>query len=81
MEDNNNRAIIDFIGTLTEKTVGIQLGAHFGWLKTDKATDTTTTSAGTEYDAWVSGTAYTLDAIVLYKDAIYRCIKNCVNKY
>lgn len=66
-------------GTLTEKTVGIQLGAHFGWLKTDKATDTTTTAAGTEYDAWVSGTAYVVDAIVLYKDAIYKCIKACVD--
>ena len=66
-------------GTLTEKTVGIQLGAHFGWLKTDKATDTITTSAGTEYDAWVSGTNYTLDSIVLYKDGIYKCIKLLVD--
>ena len=67
-------------GTLTEKTVGIQLGAHYGWLKTDKATDTTTSSAGSEYDAWVSGTGYAVNTIVVYEDVIYKCIKDCADR-
>ena len=61
-------------GSLTGKTVGIQLGAHSGWLKTDKATDTATSMTNTEYPAWVSGTTYSLDEIVVYKDTIYKCI-------
>ena len=61
-------------GTLTGKTVGIQLGAHYGWLKTDKATDTATEADTSEYDKWVSGTLYNVDAVVLYKDTIYKCI-------
>jgi len=65
------------IGTLTEKTVGIQLGAHSGWLKTDKATDTATATTNSEYPKWVSGTTYALDDITIYKDTIYKCIKLC----
>ena len=65
------------IGTLTEKTVGIQLGAHSGWLKTDKATDTATATTNSEYPKWVSGTIYALDDITIYKDTIYKCIKLC----
>ena len=65
------------IGTLTEKTVGIQLGAHSGWLKTDKATDTTTATTNSEYPKWVSGTTYALNDITIYKDTIYKCIKLC----
>ena len=61
-------------GTLTGKTVGIQLGAHYGWLKTDKATDTATEADTSEYDKWVSGTLYKVNAVVLYKDTIYKCI-------
>ena len=64
-------------GVLTEKTVGIQLGAHSGWLKTDKATDTSTAAASSEYPKWVSGSTYALDDIVTYKDTIYKCIKLC----
>ena len=62
-------------GLLTEKTVGIQLGTHYGWLKTDKATDTTSSTAGTEYDKWVENTAYNVDDIAILKTTIYRCIK------
>lgn len=61
-------------GSLTGKTVGIQLGAHYGWLKTDKATDTATEADTSEYDKWASGTLYNVDAVVLYKDTIYKCI-------
>ena len=61
-------------GLLTEKTVGIQLGTHYGWLKTDKATDTTSTTAGTEYDKWVELTSYNVDDIVVIKTTIYRCL-------
>ena len=64
-------------GTLTEKTVGIQLGAHSGWLKTDKATDTSTATTNSEYPKWVSGTTYAIDDITIYKDTIYKCIKVC----
>ena len=64
-------------GVLTEKTVGIQLGAHSGWLKTDKATDTSTAAASSDYPKWISGTTYALDDIVTYKDTIYKCIKLC----
>ena len=61
-------------GTLTGKTVGIQLGAHYGWLKTDKATDTATEADTDEYDEWVSGNLYDINAVVLYEDTIYKCI-------
>ena len=61
-------------GSLTGKTVGIQLGAHYGWLKTDKATDTATEADTSEYDKWTSGTLYDVNAVVLYKDTIYKCI-------
>jgi len=66
-------------GILYEKSVGIQLGAHSGWLKTDKATDTTVADSTEEYPAWVSGTAYAIDDIVVSKNIIYKCIKVCVN--
>lgn len=61
------------IGETVGKTVGIQLSAHAGWLKTDKATDTDTTASGTSYDAWAANTVYAVNAIVVVKDTIYRC--------
>ena len=66
-------------GTLTEKPVGIQLGAHYGWLKTDKATNTNTKDTVEEYPAWDPATSYEIDDIVVSKNVIYKCIKVCVN--
>lgn len=61
------------VGTLTEKTVGIQLGAHSGWLKTDKAVDTDTTAAGTDYADWAANHDYKVGDVVVVKDTIYIC--------
>jgi len=61
------------VGTFANKPVGIQLGAHYGWLKTDKASDTSV-AIESEYSAWESNIAYSVDALVVYKNVIYKCI-------
>lgn len=62
------------IGTLMNKPVGLQLSTHSGWLKTDKATDENKQTEGTEYEKWESGTPYAVNAVVVYKDTIYKCV-------
>jgi len=62
-----------------DKTVGIQLGAHVGWLKTDKAVDVDQENIASQYPDWISGTSYNLDALVVYKEIIYKCIKTFTN--
>ena len=58
---------------VSNKPIGIQLEAHKGWLKTDKASNTSI-QAENNYEAWVAGATYQLDSIVLVKDTIYKCI-------
>ena len=74
------------IGTLMDKSVGIQLGAHYGWLKTDKATNEDVTDTTEEYNPWESGkTDYNLNDVVIWRkkstDAytIYKYIKQAIN--
>ena len=74
------------LGTLQNKTVGLQLNAHNGWLKTNKAVDYDATDTEEEYDEWVSGkTDYQLNDIVIYKKKItdsyiiYKYVKLCKN--
>jgi hypothetical protein len=72
------------IGEISGKTVGIQLNAHNGWLKTDKAVSTTTladedsdedtiTVKGITYTYWKTNTAYSVDDIRVIRNTIYRC--------
>ena len=65
------------VQNVNNKQVGIQLGAHVGWLKTDKASDGSI-AATDNYSDWVAGTAYTVGQIVVYDRAndgtIYECI-------
>lgn len=65
------------------KEVGIELGAHSGLLKTDKASDTGTTVEESEYEVWVKGQIYSLNTVVILRgktsedaDVVYKCIKN-----
>ena len=68
------------VGTISNKPVGIQLNAHNGWLKTDKASDTTAKDTEEEYPTWSANGEYTVnDSIVVYKNVIYKYIKQCVN--
>ena len=59
--------------------VGIQLSAHEGWLKTDKASnlDDDEIELPAEYQdkVWSKTKAYAIDDIVVYKSIIYKCIK------
>ena len=57
-----------------DKQVGIQLSAHEGVLKTDKAVDTSQSSAGTEYPAWSGSADYNIDDIVVDNKIIYKRI-------
>jgi hypothetical protein len=61
---------------VNDKPIGIQLSAHSGWLKTDKASDGSV-AAQDDYDDWVAGTSYGVGAIVVYDRAndgtIYKC--------
>ena len=66
-------------GSLTEKTVGIQLGAHSGWLKTDKAASSNQDAATSEYPKWSADGTYQINDVVIYKDTIYKCIKTIVD--
>lgn len=78
-----NAVWLSNVGTLNNKNVGIQLGAHSGWLKTDKATDTDVsiepdengviTINNTSYNVWKPNTEYELNAIVVVDDTIYKC--------
>ena len=72
------------VGEISGKTVGIQLNAHNGWLKTDKAVSTTTladedsdedtiTVKGITYTYWKTNTAYSVDDIRVIRNTIYRC--------
>jgi len=74
------------IGEISGKTVGIQLNAHNGWLKTDKAVSTTTladedsdedtiTVKGVTYTYWKPNTAYDVNDIRVIRSIIYRCTK------
>ena len=64
--------------TVNDKQIGIQLSAHSGWLKTDKASDGSVT-AQDNYADWESGTSYLVGAVVVYDRAndgtIYKCTK------
>lgn len=62
-------------GSYNDKTVGIQLGAHVGWLKTDKAVDTDQENIASQYASWVSSNTYNVDDLVVYDEIIYKCIK------
>lgn len=65
-------------GTLYEKDIGIQLGAHSGWLKTTKAVNDSVviepdengviTLNGMTYNTWQPLTAYNIDDIVVIWD-------------
>ena len=59
--------------------VGIQLSAHEGWLKTDKASNLSDDEVELpeEYrdKVWSKTKAYAIDDIVVYKSIIYKCIK------
>jgi hypothetical protein len=68
------------IGSLYEKNVGIQLGAHSGWLKTTKAVEEDIiitpdengiiTINGTSYNTWKPNTAYNIgDIVVLWNES------------
>jgi len=72
-------------GEVSGKTVGIQLSAHSGWLKTDKAVNATTmadedtdedtiTVKGITYTYWEPNTEYQLNDIRVIRKNIYRCI-------
>lgn len=63
-------------GSYNDKTVGIQLGAHVGWLKTDKASNTSNEAADTIYDAWTENTVYQVGTIVRIDKTIYQCIES-----
>jgi len=58
--------------------VGIQLSAHEGWLKTDKASNVADDEVELpdEYrdKVWSKTKAYAVDDIVVYKSIIYKCI-------
>lgn len=80
---NINAVWFSNTGTLTEKTVGIQLGTHVGWLKTDKATESSTEIEpdengiininDTQYTIWKPNTSYAVDDIRVNKKIIYKC--------
>jgi len=59
---------------VSNKDVGIQLEAHKGWLKTDKASSSSV-NVSSDYTPWAEETSYAVDAIVLMKETIYKCIK------
>ena len=72
------------IGEISGKTVGIQLNAHNGWLKTDKAVSSTIladedsdedtiTVKGITYTYWKTNTAYSVNDIRVIRNTIYRC--------
>jgi len=61
-------------GLYNNKTVGIQLGTHVGWLKTDKASNTSSEAADTIYDSWEENTVYAVGTIVKIGKTIYQCI-------
>ena len=73
------------VGEISGKTVGIQLGTHSGWLKTDKAVAATTsadededegtiTVKGITYTYWQPNTVYNIDDVRVIRNVIYRCI-------
>ena len=64
----------DHTGSYNDKRVGIELGAHTGWLKTDKATGQSSTAADSIYDAWTENTVYPVGAIVRIGKTIYQCL-------
>ena len=67
------------VGTLTNKTVGIQLNAHNGWLKTDQATDKDVKDTEEEYPTWVENYGYDVDDVVVSKNVIYKCLVKDTN--
>ena len=73
-------------GEISGKTVGIQLGTHYGWLKTDKATasstsadededENTITIKGITYTYWQPNTVYNPNDVRIIQKTIYRCTK------
>lgn len=73
-------------GEISGKTVGIQLGTHYGWLKTDKATasstsadededENTITIKGITYTYWQPNTIYNPNDVRIIQKTIYRCTK------
>lgn len=73
-------------GEISGKTVGIQLGTHSGWLKTDKAVAASTsadededegtiTIKGITYYYWQPNIAYNPNDVRIIQKIIYRCTK------
>lgn len=62
------------VKTISNKPIGIQLEAHKGWLKTDKASNANVNAESNNYTAWVENTVYDPGTLVLIKDTIYKCL-------